>query len=925
MEATHYSNTRLAINNLCEMKQLQLLFGLLFLSSATLFGQVQVCLGDDATVCQGQTVQITNCTGGSGGAINLNAPTTLATGYAPGQIGDDNWSNAINIGFPFSFYGTTYTQCCIGSNGLITFNTANAGGGCAWSLAGVTLPSTGFATARNTVMGCYQDLNPLNAGSGPIQYQTIGTAPNRQFVVLYKGVTMFSCTNACSYIGIVLYEGTNIVETFIADKAACPGWNGNLAIQGTENAPGTVAHITPGRNNTVWTANQDGRRWIPTSPSNTNSYTMSQIPFLSISSAGGGLQWQNTLGQVFPYNGGVLNVANVPPGTTGYFLTGTGCNNVSLGAVSDTTWITRVSVSATATATTDYCNSGQGTATATPSNASLAAGPFTYLWTPSGQTTQTATNLVAGPYSVTVTNAAGCTATISVTVPNTDATYASTSTQVSCPGGADGTATATMTPELGNLSYQWDDPAAQTTQTATGLAAGTYTCTVTSDNGCTGTTTVTVTEIPGMVPAIASQTDPTCNSGSDGIITVSATGGTPGYTYTWDNSSSTYAMANDLPAGTHTATIMDANGCTVTISGTLGEPAPLSITTISPDAIVCPENTATLTVTGTGGSSAYTFTWAENGTVIGTGSSIIVDPSTDITQYCVTMSEACGSPTTDSCMTLTFPEEIVPSFLTDIPAACAPATFQFMNNSNNQTEIATVLLEFGDGNDTLLIGSAGTPHIYENDGIYSAEATITSIYGCVTNGQFPDIVEVIAIPDADFNFSSNPATIFETSVVMQDKSSPTVNQWSWSSPASEPAASSSQNPTLVFPEGVTGVYPVTLTVTTPEGCSNTVTRNLNVVSDILFFAPNAFTPDGDEFNQTWKFSVIGIDQYNFDLVIFNRWGEVIFETKDPEQGWDGTYNGQVAPAGAYTWRAKVKALDSDLKDDNYQGTITLIR
>ena len=900
------------------MKKLQLLFITLF-TTALSYAQVQVCLGSDATVCQGQTVQITNCAGGgpgTGGVVMTN-PSSVA-------LGDDNWSSAVPIGFTFSFYGTNYTSMVIGSNGIVSFNTAQAGGYCPWSLNGAPLPNTSVTGALNSAMVVYQDLNPANGTSGPVQYQTIGTAPNRMFVVLYNGVTMFSCTSSCSYIGYIFREGSNIIEMFIGEKGACAGWNSGLAVQGTENSAGTVAHITPGRNNSSWTATMDGRRWTPTSPTNTSSYAMASIPYVNINAPGGQLQWTNNLNQLFPYNNGVLNVSPVPPGISDWWLVGTSCG-VAIGSVSDTTRITRTNSTATATATTDYCNGGLGTATATPTSA-VAYGPYTYLWTPSGQTTQTATNLVAGSYQVTVTSAAGCNANVNVVVPNANATFSGSSTLVSCPGGSNGTATAVMTPEIGTLTYLWDDPAAQTTQTATNLAAGTYTCVVTSSTGCTGTVTVTVTEIPGMVGQIVGQQNPTCNSANDGIIAVNVTGGSLTYSYAWDNSTSTAQAANDLAAGDHTVTITDINSCVITLSATLTEPAALRITSVTSDTIICPESSIMLTVTGTGGNSPsdYIFTWSENGAPIGTGNSIPVDPATTGNVYCVTMTEVCGSPQTDSCLTITFPTAIVPSFISDKVSACQPGTFTFTNTSNNQAEIATVLLEFGDGKDTLLYGAAGTPHTFENPQSYDLRATIISTQGCVTTTDFPGMVTVIAKPEADFNFSSNPTTVFETQITMQDKTGPGIVAYEWISPGSTPMSSTQQNPTFHFPDGVVGAYTVTLVVTTAEGCVDSSDRVLNVNSDILFFAPTAFTPDGDEFNQTWDFSIIGIDEYNFELLIMNRWGEIIWETHDVDATWDGTYHGQVVPAGSYTWVAKGKALDTDSKSV-WNGIIEVIK
>ena len=273
-----------------------LIVGVLLLFACTAESQVNICLGVDEVLCIGTPYNLQNCTGNTPGntqGIVLDNPTMVS-------LSDDSWSGAINMGFSFNFYGNTYNQCVIGSNCIISFDLSEANGYCSWSLSGAgTMPNPGFDDALNTFMPAYQDINPnvFTSPNGEIVYQTIGTAPNRMFVVLYKDINLFSCTTVCNYIAAIFYEGTNIVEAHIGEKPLCTSWNGGLAIQGTENLSGTLAHITPGRNNTQWSANQEGKRWTPDSPSNTNNYTISTVPYVLVTSPNTTFQWENTLGQ----------------------------------------------------------------------------------------------------------------------------------------------------------------------------------------------------------------------------------------------------------------------------------------------------------------------------------------------------------------------------------------------------------------------------------------------------------------------------------------------------------------------------------------------------------------------------------------------------------------------------------------------------
>lgn len=862
---------------------------------------VTVCLGQDRTVCPNQTVTINDCNNVGGGAAGGSAQYAVVNiPYAPDPfnlgtpitLSDDAVSSAQNIGFSFCFFGNTYTQFYIGSNGWIGFTAGQP-----TSFTSASIPSTAGTVPKNVIMGPWQDWHPGTGSGGPyVRYQVLGTAPNRRLVVSWNNCPMFSCTSTLGTFQIVLFESSNNIETRMQNKPNCTGWAGGTAVHGLHNLAGNAAVVVPGRNSTQWTTTNNAWRFTPQ------------------------VTWGNTLGQTFPYNGGVLNINPVPSGTTGYFLK-SGCSASGTGnAISDTTWITVANPTATVNAVSDFCTQNLGSVTAVPGAGSV--GPFTYAWTPGGATSATVNNLGAGTYNVTIVDGNGCTATGSGTVGDSPVTFSIASTLVSCGGGNDGTATATATPTSPQVTYQWSN--GQTTQTATGLVAGTYTCTISAGVGCSSVLSVNVTEIPPMQASITSQTNVTCNSALNGTATVSASLGTTPYTYTWSGSTNVTNAVTDLPAGANSVIVRDANGCVVNLNFNLTQPNPLTIVQHTPDTLICANSVITLRALGTGGSSAYTYTWTENGNPIGTGTSIVVTPTGTVNNYCVTLSEQCGSPADQECFVVTNPTQIFPTVSPDKVKDCEPGVFNFTNTSNLPNEIATTNYTFSNNSSYTLSGAQSLNATFPNVGVYGVTMTVTSIYGCVYDTIIPTLIEVTPVTNAYFTFSKNPATWFETTIQAFDNSMGDVINWQWICPDALSVSSNGNNATLVFQEGVAGAYPVSLIVTTPDGCIDTTTINLNINPDVILYVPNSFTPDGDEHNQTWKFFIEGIDFMNFKVEIFNRWGELMWESYDASAEWDGTYKNQKVPQGAYTWKMSYKELNSDGRSQ-YVGYINVLK
>jgi len=290
--------------------------------------------------------------------------------------------------------------------------------------------------------------------------------------------------------------------------------------------------------------------------------------------------------------------------------------------------------------------------------------PFTYLWTPSNQTTATATGLVAGTYTVTVTDNQGCKTINSVTITQPPAAMSITFSaidSVSCNGGSDGSATANASGGTPPYNYSWNSAPVQTTAIATGLSAGTYTVTATDVNGCSITDNVTINE-PTLLNPNASVTsnyngrDVSCNGDCDGDATSSPSGGIPPYTYLWDDPSTQITpVATGLCAGTYTVTVTDNNGCIQIGFVTVNEPDTLA----APVAVISNYNGEDIScnggsdgeaaVTPVGGTPAYTYSW--NTIPIQTDS---VATGLSAGTYDVTVTDVNGCDTTVS-ITLTEP------------------------------------------------------------------------------------------------------------------------------------------------------------------------------------------------------------------------------------------------------------------------------
>jgi gliding motility-associated-like protein len=505
--------------------------------------------------------------------------------------------------------------------------------------------------------------------------------------------------------------------------------------------------------------------------------------------------------------------------------------------------------------------------------------------------------LITTTYNVTGTSAGGCIGTdlVSVTVnplPVVDAGLP----QIIC---ANTPVTLTAT---GANTYTWDNSISQGVS-FTPISTLTYTVTGTSNFGCIGSDNVLITVNP--LPIVNAGIDQIACVGNS--ITLNGSGAS---VYVWTNGVND-GLAFNPPVGTTTYTVSatDANGC----EGT--DQVLVTINTLpnvnaGNDITICEGATALLT-----GSGASTYSW-NNG--ITNGATFF--PSLGTTTYTLTGTSSAGCVNTDQVNVTVNPNPIV-SFIPG-NSGCAPLTSSFTNTSTNSN---SCVWSFSNG--TTISGCGTIPVTFNQAGCYDVTLTTTSAQGCTASLSSLDIICVEANPIAEFSPSSNELPNTNTLVDFTNNSIG-ASSYFWSF-GSDNATSTEENPSFIYPDINQGSYVVMLVATSPFGCVDTAYSTINVYEELIFYVPNTFTPDLDNFNPIFQpIFTSGFDPKDFVLYIYNRWGELIFESHDSAIGWDGSYGSNreigLCQDGTYTWKIEFKTTRNDERKV-YLGHVNIIR
>lgn len=464
--------------------------------------------------------------------------------------------------------------------------------------------------------------------------------------------------------------------------------------------------------------------------------------------------------------------------------------------------------------------------------------------------------------------------------------------------------------DLGNPVTMPYDPAL--------LPTGDYTYVVDS-NGCVDQAMITINEIITDITN-STTTEVFCNGGSNGSITIT---GNNFIEYTIDGGASIAATSpftiTGLAAGNYTIDVYSLDGCSAQEIVIVSEPTAITFIEAVTSASCFSFCDGTVQITPSGGVGPYSYTWTAGvvGDQNGNGAAICAG----IYDVTVTDANLCSSQIQ---FEVTEPAGVSPSIMGDVLSGCFPHQVNFTNTTPGNN-ILTTEVDFGDGSTLSVNGTLPVHHLYQDPGLYDVTIVVTTNDGCVFTVVYTNLINIYNSPNANFTVNPNFVSMLEPEVGLINQSSNDVVSWSWEITSGFPSTSTSENVIgVLYPFDSPGQYPVTLHVINANGCTDSITKYVTIINDVLLFAPNTFTPDGDEFNQTWEVHISGIDIYDFDLLLFNRWGEVIWESHDPSIGWDGTYNGKMVQDGTYNWQLRC----SDIVNDNkytFEGSVNVIK
>lgn len=392
--------------------------------------------------------------------------------------------------------------------------------------------------------------------------------------------------------------------------------------------------------------------------------------------------------------------------------------------------------------------------------------------------------------------------------------------------------------------------------------------------------------------------------GTNVTLVANTSGGTPNYSYLWNTGETTQVIhVSPTATSSYWVEVTDTCGQVVSDSATVTVviPQPLVANVMSDTTIHCPNSPVDLTASAAGGYGGYGFQW-NNGD---TGTQITIQtPSTNT--YVVTVTDQCGFTTSDSAIVIV--EEIsMSSWISNDTTICEGDSVQLavygIGGVGNDYDY---LWSTGSSDSTIMVAPPS-----------STQYTVSISDGCGYIKAWDTVT--VSVLQINANFIA-PGPFEENMEIQFTNTSIGATNYEWN--FGDGQQSIITHPAITYDSD--GNYIVTLIAENADnGCSDTISKVIEVKPEFFFYVPNAFTPDGDEFNNTFHAVGVGVAEHSYSMQIFNRWGEQIFETNTVLGEWDGTYKGRLVEPGIYTYKIIVYNLRDEVKQ--IYGHVNLLR
>jgi gliding motility-associated-like protein len=503
----------------------------------------------------------------------------------------------------------------------------------------------------------------------------------------------------------------------------------------------------------------------------------------------------------------------------------------------------------------------------------------------------TFSNLAAGNYTVTVLDANNCSSTLAITILAGNILPVITLVGDTICTGQSATLNASATPVGG--TFLWGNGTSNSSITISPILTTQY-AVLYNYSGCMSQLTVSVVVYP--IPTVSVANATICEGQS---ATLSAASMQPiGGTFLWSTGATTSTISVSPQNTTNYSLVYTLNGCSSPSASATVSVNPIPQLTIN-NGTICEGDSVILTANPNlpGG----TILWTPNGE---TTNSITANPSVTSTYSAVYTLNGCPSSSFSTNVTVN-PIPVV-SFDADLLQGCAPLTSNFWNSSANANQ-STNTQWFIEGN-PVAVGDS-TTLLFSNAGCYDITLEMT-VNGCLGSQTSSNFVCVEGIPvasfSADINYFTEP---IQNATFTNNSVGATTYFWN----TGDGNTYTTENVSHLFNNTGNG-YTIWLTAMSDLGCVDSTSINIPFMDEIVYFIPNSFTPDGDEFNNIFTpVFTAGIDYHTYEMTIFNRWGEIVFETQDPLTGWDGSYGNQGLDVqlGVYTYKISFKTPQFD--------------